>query len=358
MEHMLGRRMRLALAVALLALAAAPVVALGVTATEAVDYADDITAGAASVMPSSPFTGDLNDVTDTDDVFQINVTAGQNLYLRMTGPADSDFDLYVFPPGTQSVAGTMPASVYSETPGTSSERILYENVPVTGRYFVDAWAFSGSGTYTIAYGFPSVTPSLDATAPTTVSWGGSAVVSGTMRTPTSAPVAGETVYVYAKGYRDASFKKVGEAVTDGSGRYAVSVRPSSVTRYRVRFFGSPTYLPVTAPDVTVSPYAYLTRPTAPSTAKVGATFSSAGYLKPRHTAGTKPVKLSCYRLENNVWRVRKTVYATCYNYGTYSKYVARYSLPYKGKWKVTASVPADAMHLTTSTSPRYMSVVQ
>lgn len=355
---MLRTRIRVALVVALFTLIVAPVAALALTAAETTDYADDILGGSASPMPGSPFTGDLNEVTDPDDVFQLDLTAGQNFFVKMAGAAGSDFDLYLFPPGTASVAGTTPASMYSETSGASSERILYQNVPVSGRYFLDAWAFAGSGTYTITYGFPSVTPSLLATAPTTVAWAGGAVVRGTMQTPSQSPVAGETVYVYAKGYRDSTFKKVAQDVTDATGAYAVTVKPSSVTRYRVRFLGSPAYLPVTAPDLTVSPYAYLTSPTAPSTVKASASFTSVGYLKPRHTAGTKPVKLSCYRLENNVWRVRKTVYATCSNYGTYSKYVARYSLPYKGRWKVTASVPADALHLTTATRPRYLTVVQ
>lgn len=348
-----GIRLRAVIAAVAFSLCVLPAAAYAVQAAEVTDYADDIP---GSVLPGSPFTGDLNETTDPDDVFQLNLSAGQNLFVKMTGAAGSDFELYVFPPNTASVMGTTPASVYSETPGTSSERIVLRGVPVSGRYYLDAWAFAGSGAYTITYGFPTVQPTLASSAKSSVSWGGTAVVNGTMRAPGDVPVIGETVYLYGKGYRQSSFVKVGEAKTDATGAYSFSVKPTSGTRYRARFFGSPTYLPADAADVQVTPYAYLTRPTAPSTTKVGARFTSAGYLKPRHAAGSKSVKLSCYRLEDNVWRVRKTVYATCSDYSSYTKYGASVTLPYRGRWKIVASVPADALHLTTSTTARYVTV--
>lgn len=315
--------------------------------------ADDAIPGVP--LLASPVTGTADETTDIDDIYSVDLTKDQWFYASMTGSTGTDFDLYLYPPGTVSVTGTMPASAFSEKSGSSSERILFK-APQAGRYYLDVWAFKGTGSYTLRWGRPSEIPSLSASAPKAVKWAATARISGTMTTNVGAPIKGESIDLYAKPYGRSSFARVAGATTDASGTYSFSVVPSSSTKYSVRFLASPSYLPTTAAELQITPYAYVGIPTSPSTARRNVAFTSTGYLKPRHTAGTKPVKLTCYRLESGAWKARKTVYASVSNFASYSKYTARFSLPYTGKWKIVASVTGDGLHLPTSSYARYLSV--
>jgi hypothetical protein len=70
-----------------------------------------------------------------------------------------------------------------------------------------------------------------------------------------------------------------------------------------------------------------------------------GYLKPRHTAGTFPVRIYKYRYVSGKWKSYGYVRAKASNYSTYTKYSASVKLPYKGKWRLRAYHPADAKHV-------------
>jgi hypothetical protein len=83
--------------------------------------------------------------------------------------------------------------------------------------------------------------------------------------------------------------------------------------------------------------------------------------RPRHVAGTYPVKLQCYRHEKQrngtyKWVLRKTVSAKAANYSTYTKVTAKVSLPYAGKWRIRAHHVADSKNAATYSSYRYVSV--
>jgi hypothetical protein len=68
----------------------------------------------------------------------------------------------------------------------------------------------------------------------------------------------------------------------------------------------------------------------------GRSYAVHGYLKPRHTAGTKAVKLSCYHRESGTWVLRKTVRAPVSDFSTYSKYAVRIALGRAGRWRLRA----------------------
>ncbi len=84
---------------------------------------------------------------------------------------------------------------------------------------------------------------------------------------------------------------------------------------------------------------YLSRPSGPKSITHGVAFTSTGYLKPRHTAGTKPVRIQCYRKVSGVYRLKKTYYAKVSNYSSYSKYKASVKLPDRGSWRIRAYYP-------------------
>lgn len=343
------QRLRALLAVAAVALLV-PATALAIQAAAA----DDDIPGVP--LPASPFAGSANYTTDVDDVFAVDLAKDQWFYASMAGSSTTDFDLYLYPPAATSVIGTLPAAAFSETAGSSSERILFQ-AQQAGRHYLDVWAFKGTGNYTVAWGTPSITTTLSASAPIAVKWATAATIGGVLLETGGQPAAGEVVQLYAKPYGKTAYTRVASARVDAQGGYRFSVTPTSGTYYRVRFLASPTRLPATASTLKITPYAYVGKPTSPDTVRANVAFTSAGYLKPRHAAGTKPVKLTCYRLENGTWKARKTVYAAVTDFASYSKYSARLSLPYSGKWRIMASVTGDGLHLATNSYSRYLTVV-
>ena len=103
------------------------------------------------------------------------------------------------------------------------------------------------------------------------------------------------------------------------------------------------------------PLATLTQPHAPLSVRHGVAFTSYGYLRPRHTAGSSAVTLQCYRYQSGHWVLRKTVKAKVLNYSSKSRYSVRLSLPSSGKWRIRA-YHADSRHRASYSTYRYIRV--
>jgi hypothetical protein len=86
------------------------------------------------------------------------------------------------------------------------------------------------------------------------------------------------------------------------------------------------------------------------------TYTIKGSLKPRHTAGTYPVRLYKYRRISGTWKSYGYVKARVANYSTYSVYSGAVRLPYRGTWKIVAYAPADSLHAATWSAPDYTTV--
>lgn len=306
--------------------------------------------------PVSPFSESADYVTDLDDVYRFDLTEGQWFYAASSGAAATDFDLYLFGPGTRSVGGTSAAVAHSENVGTSTERILYR-AKVSGPHYLDVWAFKGTGAYSVTYGFPSKQPTMTVSAPRTVAWAGPASVIGTL-TAEERAVEQVSVTLYHRPRGKASFTKLATTKSGSGGRFAFTVKPARRTAYRVTFHGDPERLAVSYPDFSISPYARLTRPVAPTRIAARSAFTATGYLTPRHVARGRSVSVACFKFSSaKGWVPVKTVWATNANYSNYTRYTVRMSLPSAGKWKLVAHTPIDAVHIATSSSPRYITVV-
>jgi len=116
---------------------------------------------------------------------------------------------------------------------------------------------------------------------------------------------------------------------------------------------------VTAPPLSVvKTAASMNRPIAPSSVRHNRTLTVYGYMWPRHASGTTAVTLRFYRYKSGRGYVYyKSLRVKVYNavYYNYSRYVAKTSLPYAGKWRVRA-VHADSLHLTSYSSYEYLVV--
>ena len=92
------------------------------------------------------------------------------------------------------------------------------------------------------------------------------------------------------------------------------------------------------------PRAWVSNPIAASVMYLNQAKTVYGYLKPRHTASTYPVRIYKYRYVSGAWKPYSYIKAKAYNYSTYTKYSVSLKLPYRGKWRLRAYHPADAGH--------------
>jgi len=418
------------------------------------DGNDDI-ASALPVAPA-PMPGEVDSQSDPHDVFAVYALPGQHLTLKLDGPADADFDVSLFGPDAVDVGRSTPITSSDQEIGSYPESIIH-TASVPGTYYVDVFAFEGTGPYTldiarshapvsltlaapasVVYGVPALfTGALrrtedgaalpgaeiriegrrpgatewqpygttttgaegafsatitstegtalrasfagdanylaaDATeisvipadSPTMISidaaprcaYRASTPITGSLATVRGVPLAGKPVVVEAQPYGSSTWQRVAVVGTAADGSFSAPVVPTRRTVYRVRFEGAVGYLPVTSESRTVTPRAYLTRPSAARVLRAGQAFTSVGYLKPRHAAGATTVKIDCYRLESGAWKLKKRVWAKNSNYSSYTRYSKRLSLPSKGQWKLVASVSGDWKHAYTQTSPRLVTV--
>jgi len=123
--------------------------------------ADDEIPGVA--IPASPVTDTVDSASDSDDVYSIDLNGGDLLEASIDGAAGSDFDLYLFPPDAASVA--FPGSAVARARGTSYPDSFAYAARTTGIHYLDVYAGSGGGAYTLTY---AVTP--DTSRPTTKAW--------------------------------------------------------------------------------------------------------------------------------------------------------------------------------------------
>ena len=205
---------------------------------------------------------------------------------------------------------------------------------------------------------------------------------------TGHPVAGIEVSLYYAGQEEPD-ELAGLMNTGSDGRYTFSVDAGDYAvgwmdetqRYTPRFYSGGHIWP-DATTVTIStgatttvnlnilskPHVTLTTPvTGFSWVAKNHRFTIYGYLKPRHTPGTYPVKLLCYRYQKGSngrysYVLRKTVSAKAYDYpprkgaSTYTKYMTKLSLPYKGKWRIRAYHAPDSKYGPTYSGYRYLTV--
>jgi hypothetical protein len=213
-------------------------------------------------------------------------------------------------------------------------------------------------------------------------------VSGVVRDAvTGLPVAGIEVSAYVPDAYDEP-ELVTYTNTDALGRYSLSLDTGD---YRIGWMdGTEAYYPgfynevdlwsgsspvsvvataTTTVDLTIhaKPVVYLSKPLSPSAVRRLSRFTVSGYLKPRHRAGTYPVKIQCYlyqrqRTGGYGWVLVKTMSARAYDYrpnrrrAWYTKYRTTFSLPARGKWRIRAYHPADATYGPTYTDYRYITV--
>jgi len=131
-------------------------------------------------------------------------------------------------------------------------------------------------------------------------------------------------------------------VTLSGGIYLEGTRTPATVSYRTRF--------ISLESVTIKPRARLGTPIAPKTMKRSKSYSVYGSPKPRHTKGTRPVRIYKYKKVGGTWKRIGYVRAKAYNYKGYTRYKVKMKLTKKGQWRLRAYAPADGKHAATWSS--------
>lgn len=98
--------------------------------------------------PFTYVTGYLDSISNPDNVYSVFLNPGQSLTVSLSGPADADFDLYLYEPGSTTVKTGEGIIAYSDEPNTSEESIIF-TATEAGEYYINVWAYEGSGEYTL-----------------------------------------------------------------------------------------------------------------------------------------------------------------------------------------------------------------
>jgi hypothetical protein len=225
---------------------------------------------------------------------------------------------------------------------------------------IDGWLGEGASVAYLPQG--QATKCVLSTASQTVGYAARTTISGTLRgLDASVSVGGEGVWLESSS-DGATFGRVAECATTAEGAFAFTVAPHTTTYYRVVFAGEGCRLaPSNSAAIALAPFVFLSTPSAPSLARRSKRFVSYAYLKDRHAAGTRPVKLECYRYEKKrgggrAWRLRATVWAKASNYSNYTWVRASVTLRYTGDWRIRAQHPGDPLNTATYSGWRRLHV--
>ena len=234
-------------------------------------------------------------------------------------------------------------------------------VAATGQHTLSYWATDRAGnaepshTSTFAIEEPTVAEAatteiqLTCTSSTLAKHGASYTLTGRLRSSGS-PLAGRIVTLQSSTKKSGVQRTSISARTAADGSFSLRVTPESATDYRAVFSGeTDAFAECASAWVRVTPRALVTTPKAPSKMRVGRKATIYGFVKPRHSAGSKPVRVYRWRWVSGKWKAYGYVRATVRNYGSYSKYSVSTSL-IVGRWRVRAYSPADAEHAATWSS--------
>jgi type VII secretion-associated serine protease mycosin len=216
-----------------------------------------------AALPVSPVAGDLAPVIDEDDVYQLQLAAGDRLSIEMTGPAVTDFDLYLYGPAATERA-SMPLAY--ATRSTYPEKLTW-TATEAGRYCIDIRRFSGTGVYALSWTVVPRVPSsvsVPRASPSRPRRGRSVTFSASASPAAAALSAGSTLSLYRYETKTVRRKVRGRwrrvrvrywrlrgsiAMTpDASGLLTARARPRYAGKWRakVTYAGSADYMPSTS----------------------------------------------------------------------------------------------------------------
>lgn len=305
---------------------------------------------------SSPLAGDLNSTSDRDDYYRFSLLDNQQLRVTSLAPIGFEIDLGLWDALVSPSSDLKHGLVWDTQVGRASE-LIYDAVDAKPTdVALQVHQMKGSGTYELGWSILHAPDLSTECTPPTIAYGTSADITGSMTDLyASSPATGQPVRLWYS--YDNKFWKLSSrsTVTAEDGSFVIPVAPKTKTWYRITAGGTSDVGVAITDSFWVKPQVYLSKPYAPSSVRRGAYFTSTGYIKPRHTAGGKVVKLYCERLEGGNWVRKATFYPVNRNYSSYTKYSGRVVLKQSGSWRIRAYHSSE-QHATTFSSYRYLKV--
>jgi beta propeller repeat protein len=253
---------------------------------------------------------------------------------------EGNWNIYMYDVATRTEAPLTTDPTDQSTPRIDGDRVVYED--------------SRNGNPDI-YLSELATPRMSATAPSTVAYGATARLTGTLTSFTGTALAGRSVRLETS-VDGLSWTAEATTTSGATGGYAFTSSALTSARYlRATFTGELANLSAQSASVLVKPKASLGAPVAPSTMSHSKTYTVYATLKPQHAAGTSGGTLQCYRLESGKWKLRKSFALSAYDYSTYSRARASVKLTSTGKWRMRV-YHSDAGHATTYSAWRNVTV--
>lgn len=256
------------------------------------------------------------------------------------------------PSGAQEVAdGDTRTFTVTSANGYHVDDVVVDGVSVGP---VTSYTFAGvTADHTISATFAVDTSAivLTSTSASSIGFGSAFAIEGTL-TGDGIGLADERVVLQSAPPRGSYADTSHSATTTAGGAFVFSVRQMTKTYYRVRFAGSGPYsVSRSATSVFALPKVNVRTPIAPPRMSHSRYYTVFGSIKPKHTAGTYPVRIYKWkRTASGTWKSYGYVSAKASNYSTYTKYARRIRLPYRGRWRLRAFAPADSGHAATWSS--------
>lgn len=114
--------------------------------------------GMSLIDPS--ISNKLDNEKDPNHVYSIELYAGEEATISLTGVKGTDFDLILYDSSATTVASKDGAIAYSETPGTSNESITFRATN-SGKYYINVFAVAGAGQYSLRVDYSNTTAVIE-----------------------------------------------------------------------------------------------------------------------------------------------------------------------------------------------------
>lgn len=192
--------------------------------------------------------------------------------------------------------------------------------------------------------------------PTSTAYAGPSSIAGSVKASSSSGlVATGTVTIQSSPSGTSGWVNATKVTTNATGAFSFTARPTSKTWYRAVFDGRNDWLaPSTSASVFVVPSVSLS---AVAGSRVSTrTYNLYGSLKPRHTRGSRPVRMYVWRRVSSGWKSYGYVWAVAYDYNGYTRYKVRKMFAATGYWRLRAYHPADASNAASYSAYSYLTV--
>ncbi len=283
----------------------------------------------------------LDSVSDTDDVYRVQLNGGDTVAVRLSGAAGTDFDLYIYPPNAKDIWRNSEVA-WSENPGTSNESISYD-VPASGVYYIDVASWDSVGPYTLSITSPSrISIELDKSS---IGYGSSAKISGAI----SPAHAGATAKLLERAVSSGSYQSVATANIGSDGKYAFTVSPKGNTYYQVSWDGDVDHEASSSGtvEVTVKPTVGLS--SSASSIDIGESFTLTGRVWPGHAGSSVNIE----RKIKGSWKTLRSV-----KLNSESRYSWTYKPTAYGTYELRTRFAGDDSHPGNVSSTAKISVVK